>query len=210
MSAPAPDLPELGPCTRLILVRHTEPDEAARGLCYGSTDVALSAAGRAHALELAARLAPLSIDAVLASPRRRTVATAEPIAGRHGLCVELVGDLREMDFGALEGRRYDDIAATMPELWHRWMTSPTEVRFPDGESYGDLRTRATAAMDAALGAYRSRTVLAVTHGGVVRALLASTLGMPDAHLFRLDQRYGALTVIDWYDDGTPVVRLVNG
>jgi ribonuclease H / adenosylcobalamin/alpha-ribazole phosphatase len=116
-------------------------------------------------------------------------------------------DLREIDFGDLEGRSYDEIAATDPELYRAWMDRPTTVRFPGGESFAELKVRALEALRRIRAAHESAVV--VTHGGVLRAGLAAWLGMPDEAIFRLDQRYGGVTIVDWLD-GVPLVRLMNG
>jgi alpha-ribazole phosphatase/probable phosphoglycerate mutase len=190
----------------LVLLRHAEPEEEAHGRCYGTLDVGLSSAGHEHARRLADELADLTLDAVYASPRRRALDTAAPIAASHGLRPAADERLRELDFGELEGRTYDDIAASLPELYSAWMKAPTTVRFPGGESYADLRERAVAACDEIRR--RHAHALVVTHGGVVRAVLAASLGMPAEAIFRLDQSYGGLSIVEWIDE-TPVVRLVN-
>ncbi|MEO6700101.1 MAG: alpha-ribazole phosphatase [Jatrophihabitantaceae bacterium] len=200
--------PARGSATRLILVRHTEPAEQADGLCYGSLDVPLSESGRAHAERLALRLADQDASLVLSSPRARALDTAAPIARQHELPVTWVDALRELDFGELEGRTYQEIEASLPDLWAAWMTRPTEVRFPGGESYRDLRARVSQAIDDVRRSRPGQTIIVVAHGGVTRAALAATLGMPDHNIFRLDQRYGAINIIDWFDD-TPVVRAIN-
>jgi alpha-ribazole phosphatase len=192
--------------TRLALVRHAEPEESAHGRCYGSLDVGLSHAGREHAARLALELAGLDYDAVVASPRTRARETAEPIARARGLEVTVVGDLREIDFGSFEGRTYAEIEQSEPELFRAWMESPTSVRFPGGESYGDLRIRALQALDAVRRAYESAVV--VTHGGVVRAGVAGWLELPDHAIFRLDQSYCGVTIVEWVEE-TPIVRLLN-
>jgi alpha-ribazole phosphatase len=192
--------------SRIVLLRHAEPEEDAHGRCYGTLDVGLSPEGHAHAVRLAAELAAPPLDAVYTSPRRRAVDTAVPIASAHGLEPIVDERLRELDFGELEGRTYDEIAESRPELYDAWMTAPTSVRFPGGESYVDLRERAVAACDE----IRSRHVaaLVVTHGGVVRAALAEWLAMPAEAIFRLDQSYGGCTIVDWFED-VPLVRVVN-
>lgn len=203
------NLPEQGSATRLVLVRHTEPIEEARGRCYGRSDIGLSRAGREHASKLGSRLSRLPIAAVFASPRRRALDTAAPIAARHDLAVETVAGLRELDFGEIEGKTYDEIERTRPDLWRRWMSEPTAVRFPGGEGYPDLRDRVVAATDDLRRLHDSRACVVVSHGGVIRAVLSAALGLPDAKLFYFDQSYGAINVIDWFDD-TPIIRLVNG
>jgi alpha-ribazole phosphatase len=193
--------------SRLLLLRHAEPSEDARGRCYGSLDVGLSAAGRAHARELAERLRRLEFAAVYTSPRLRARETAAPIAAARGLEAVTDDGLRELDFGELEGRTYDEIAASDPELYRAWMETPTSVRFPGGESFADLKERAVAALDRIRA--RHDAALVVTHGGVLRAGVAAWLGMPDAAIFRLDERYCGLTIVDWLEDA-PLVRLLNG
>ena len=188
--------------SRLILIRHAEPVEDARGLCYGSLDFGLSPAGRDHALSIATALEPVDYEAVYASPRRRAQETAKPLGD-----VIVDDDLREIDFGDFEGRRYEEIEETEPELYRAWMKSPTTVRFPNGESYADVRLRALAAFTRIRAAHACAVV--VTHGGVIRAGLAEWLGMPGEMIFRLDQSYGGVTVVDWLE-GVPLVRVLNG
>jgi alpha-ribazole phosphatase len=192
--------------SRLVLVRHAEPAADARGRCYGSLDVGLSPAGRAQAERLAADLADLALDAVYASPRRRALDTAAPVAAARGLVPAVDDRLRELDFGELEGRRYAEIERSEPELYRAWMETPTEVRFPGGESYDDLRRRAVAACEQIRRGHGC--ALVVTHGGVVRAALAAWLEIPAAAIFRLDQSYCGVTIVDWLEE-TPVVRILN-
>ena len=192
--------------SRLILVRHCEPKEA-RGLCYGSLDIGLSAAGHEHADHLAARLAEHPYDAVYASPRSRALDTAAPIAALRALEPVVEDDLREIDFGELEGRSYDEIAAAEPDLYRAWMETPTRVQFPGGESFADVKRRALLAYERILA--RHECAVVVTHGGVVRAGVAAWLGMPDEAIFRLAQEYGGVTIVDWLG-AAPLVRLMNG
>jgi broad specificity phosphatase PhoE len=64
--------------TRLILIRHCEPEASARGRCYGSLDFGLSPDGRAAAVALGEALASVQVDSVVSSPRLRAIQTAEP------------------------------------------------------------------------------------------------------------------------------------
>jgi alpha-ribazole phosphatase len=189
--------------SRLVLVRHAEPEEDARGRCYGSLDIGLSARGREQAAALPRKLSGEPLEAVYVSPRIRTRETAAPLG------VPVVEDARlcELDFGAFEGRTYDELAAAEPALYERWMTAPTTVRFPDGESYGDLRARATEALDEIRARHACAAV--VSHGGVIRAALATWLELPDHAIFRLAQDYCGVTIVDWLGD-EPLLRLLNG
>jgi alpha-ribazole phosphatase len=192
--------------SRLVLIRHAEPDESMRGRSYGRLDVPLSPAGGAQAAAVAELLRDARLDAIFASPLRRAIDTAAPLAEARGLTVVTHDGLRELDFGALEGLTFDDIARDRPELYESWMTDPTETQFPDGESFADLSERALAAA-AEIRSEHERAAI-VAHGGVIRAILVDALQMPPRAIFRLDQPYGAISVVDWID-ATAVVRTLN-
>jgi alpha-ribazole phosphatase len=193
---------------RLVLVRHAEVEESARGRCYGTLDVGLSEAGRAQAATLARALSGEPLEAVVSSPRVRALETAAPIARPHGVEVAIEPGLRELDFGELEGRTYDEIAASLPDVYAQWMTTPTAVRFPGGESYADLRTRALAVVAALRDAHDDATVVAVTHGGVVRAVVSEALGIPQERIFRIAVGPASVSIVEWLD-GEPLVAAVN-
>jgi alpha-ribazole phosphatase len=192
----------------LLLVRHAEVAEDARGRCYGRLEVALSDCGREQCELLAAQLADERVDVVVSSPRVRARETASPIAAAHGLSVTVLDELAEIDFGALEGRTHDEIAATWPELHAEWATSPATVAFPDGETFADLRERVLDAVARLLAAHEGRRVVSVTHAGVVRTVLAEVLDVPLEATFRLAVDPASVTRVEWRA-GIPVVLGVN-
>ena len=193
---------------RLVLVRHAETEASARGRCYGSLDVGLSPVGRSQCAALERALAAEVVSAVVTSPRVRAVETATAIAEPHGVDVRVDEDLQELDFGEVEGRTYDEIAASLPELYAQWMTQPTRVRFPGGESYADLANRAARAVRSLRAELDGRTAVVVTHGGVVRAVLSAVLGIPAERIFRIAVDPASISIIEWVE-GTPVVLAVN-
>lgn len=121
--------------TVLWLLRHPEPEAEAHGRCYGSLDVALSPNGIRQAHAVANALARESLAAIFTSPRQRCTEAARILAVGRECSVEIVGALRELNFGEFEGRSFDEIAATHPELYRQWMEHPTETQFPGGESF---------------------------------------------------------------------------
>ena len=201
-------LPPQGDATRVLLIRHAETDPELRARCYGRLDVPLSAEGRRQAGALAAALADVPLAAVYSSPLTRARDTAAPIAAGRGLEPVVDEALAEIDFGELEGLAYDEIRAARPDAFREWMETPTSVRFPGGESFADLRERVLVAIGGLRERHRGDAVAVVAHGGVVRVVLADALGLADGAVFRLDQAYGGVSVVDWLP-GAPVVRVVN-
>jgi alpha-ribazole phosphatase len=195
----------------LWLIRHPEPEPSARGHCYGSLDVALSPDGvrQAHAIADSLRNEPLT--AIYSSPRQRCTDTARILAAARSCAVETIDALRELDFGAFEGRSYDEIAALFPDPYRQWMERPTETHFPQGESFCQMSARV-------LGALRELqtrhcgdsidSIALITHGGPIRVILADALGMPPANIFRIAQRYGAINRIR-YSGEIPTIEMLN-
>ncbi len=156
---------------RIILVRHGETEWNKDGRYQGHCDVALSDLGREQARSVAERLSREPIAAVYASDLARAYETAQAIAARHGLPVEPVRGLREIDFGHWEGQRKAEIAAAQAELFAAWQENPLATRLPGGESVPEVQTRALAAVAAIAARHPAETAVVVAHGGAICALL---------------------------------------
>jgi broad specificity phosphatase PhoE len=194
--------------TRMVLVRHGQPAEEMRGRCYGRLDVGLSATGQLQAERAARFLAEAPLLRIYVSPRMRALESAAPLAELKGMAVDTEVSFREIDFGLFEGLTYEEAERRYPEVYAEWMAHPTRVRFPQGESYPEMRERVRAAGRMLRTRHAGETFVLVSHGGVNRTLLAEALGMPDANLFRLEQGFGAVNIIDFYGD-EPMVKLMN-
>src|SRR5260370_15027920 len=133
------------PETVLWLLRHPEPEASARGRCYGSLDVALSPEGIRQAPSVADGLEQKTFAAIYTSPRQRCSQAAQILGAGRTCPVEIVAALRELDFGELEGRSYDEIATIYPDLYQQWMERPTETQFPGGEGFPEMYARVIAA-----------------------------------------------------------------
>lgn len=193
--------------TRLILVRHGEPDACVHRRCYGRLDPALSDEGRDQVRRVRHWLAESVADGIYSSPLQRALESATLLAG--GAALVTVDDrLREIDFGICEGLTYKEIKERDPDLFADWMRRPTEVTFPGGETCAAMAVRVREALADVRRARSHETTIVVSHGGVNRIALADALAMPLAAMFRLGQEYGCINIVDYFGD-QPVVRLVN-
>ena len=195
--------------TRLWLIRHGEPEESVRGRCYGDLDAALSMKGSREMEALGQELARVRLDAIYTSPKRRALESARAIARFQECPVRPADALAEIHFGLFEGRSYDEIAAEYPGIYRQWMSDPTAVTFPEGESFQDLQRRVTACVKSLRAQHAGQTIALVTHGGVIRVLIAEALELEPRNIFRIGQDYAALNLITYLGDA-PVVTLVNG
>ncbi len=195
--------------TNLWLIRHGEPANGSRCRCYGSLDVPLSPTGVCQAKAVAQNIPARTLCAIYSSPRIRCLHTAQLIAVHQGCPVTAIGEFSELNFGDFEGRLYDEIAATQPEIYAMWMEHPTDVQFPGGEAFQQMRERVLHAAAKVRHCHAGSSFAIVSHGGVNRIILADALDLAYENIFRIGQRYASISVIRYYDEH-PVVELMNG
>jgi alpha-ribazole phosphatase len=186
--------------TRFWLVRHGEPRAEIRNRCYGRLDAGLSELGRKQLEQVARDLATKDFAAIYSSPRLRARESAEIIALPHQCAVQVHEQFHEIDFGDFEGMSYDEIARRYPVEYQQWMSHPTEVQFPNGESFSTMQRRVLSAAQDLLATHAGETIAVVTHGGVNRILLAQALSLSEVNLFRIGQGYAARNLIQQVDD----------
>ena len=167
---------------RLLLVRHGETDWNLGNRFQGHADPPLNETGRAQARELAAALADRSFDAVYSSPLRRAFETAEIIAAPHGLQPVPDPGLREVDVGEWQGLTREEVERRFPEQYRRWLGFGQG--WDEGETYDEMGRRVVATLLEIARKHDGETVLCVTHGGPIRAALASASGISHAEARR--------------------------
>ena len=191
---------------RVILIRHGDLGEACSGRYIGRTNVPLSEGGKRQAAALAGELRRLNGVHLLCSPLRRTRQTAEIALGAVDVC-DIDPDLREIDFGRWEGTGFTEIAASDPVVVERWAALDEDFTFPDGESLRDFGKR-IGAVAGRIAADPAETVVAFTHGGVIRYLICRFLGLEDRHYLLFDIQPGSLTEIS-VEGGKGVLTRLN-
>jgi len=165
--------------TTLYLVRHGESEANAAGVFAGQTDSPLTPRGREQAEAVAAALADLPIDRVVASDLSRTRDTAAAIAKTHGLTVETHPELREIDVGEAAGKRWDDGTLRPMGLGAEPAQDGFDgfVRWPGGESLEQVLARSLGCLDRLVRAHPGERMVVVGHGGVTRILVSHFLGI---------------------------------
>ena len=200
--------PAQGQPTVTVLLRHGQTPMSVQKRYAGRTDVPLTDVGAEQATAAAKRLAPAGLDAIVTSPLQRTVQTAQAVAAVTGAAVVTDDGFRETDFGAWEGLTFTEVRERWPAEVTAWLADP-EVAPPGGESFTDVNTRVTAALDRVLAAQTGQTVLIVSHVTPIKMLVAAALLAPPPALYRMHLDVAALSEIDWYADGPAVLRSFN-
>jgi broad specificity phosphatase PhoE/ribonuclease HI len=203
--------PSLDAATRLILVRHGETALTAQGRYSGRGDIPLSEQGEAQAMAAGGRVAGISRDvtAIVSSPLRRCVRTAELIAAELGnVPVTVLPELIECDFGDWEALTFAEVRGRWPNELDRWLES-TSVAPPGGESFQTVAKRVRGALETLKSAYPSSTVVVVSHVSPIKLILRDALAASDAFLHRLFLDAAGVSTVDFWPDGGIAVRSVN-
>jgi broad specificity phosphatase PhoE len=171
---------------QLILVRHGETVNNVAGIAQGWGDSRLSERGEQQVAQLAQRLKGFAPDAIYSSPLQRALTTAEAIARATGLEVRIIDELREMNYGRWEGKRFLEVRKTDESSYRRWIDEP-EFPCPDGESHNDVLERVKRAIGVAAhfsvpngddALKRAATHVIVTHGTAIRIAATALLDLP--------------------------------
>ncbi|GAA2722474.1 MSMEG_4193 family putative phosphomutase [Cellulomonas aerilata] len=198
----------------VLLVRHGRTTANASGVLAGrAAGVRLDDVGRAQAVRTAERLAVVPLVAVVSSPLERCRQTSRVVLERQaGSPVSLVDSaLTECDYGQWQGRPLRELA--QEPLWSVVQTQPSAARFPGGESLAAMHARAVAAVrrhDAAVEAQHGAGAVwaAVTHGDIIKAVLADALGMHLDLFQRLNVSPASVSIVR-YGTARPDVVATN-
>ncbi|MER5997500.1 bifunctional RNase H/acid phosphatase [Nonomuraea angiospora] len=196
--------------TSLLLLRHGETALSVERRFSGRGDAELTANGLAQAAAAAERLSrePYRLDVIVSSPLKRARQTAEAVARRTGLDVEVDEDLRELDFGDWEGHTFTEVQRRWPAELSTWLADP-ETAPPGGESFATVARRVQAAGERLVERYEGKTVLAVSHVTPIKMLLRLALMAPLESLYRMHLDVACLSLIEYYADGPAVVKSFN-
>jgi alpha-ribazole phosphatase len=195
--------------TRLYLVRHGQVADGHTHRYHGNNDIGLSPQGVRQLEDLAAQLASVPLAGIYASDLIRALKGAEIISRGRSLSPQAIPEFREVHFGEWEGLSFTEIAERYPAELQARFRDLTTFRIPGGESLTDVRHRALPKLDELIRQHTEQAFILVAHAGVNRVILSEALGLSLDHLFRLDQNYGCLNIIDYFPD-MAVVRLING
>jgi broad specificity phosphatase PhoE len=190
--------------TTILLARHGETDWNRDGRFQGHADPPLNRMGRAQAVDLSVTLMAEELAAIYSSPLRRALETAEVVAASHGLEAVPVDALCEVDVGSWSGLTRAEVEERFPAQFARWL----EYRegWEDGESYDQMGRRVVAALLELAGAHVGERILAVTHGGPIRAAFASAGRTTHAEARRLGPTIGNAFLVSFTVDGGTLRR----
>jgi len=197
--------------TTVFLIRHGEtpltPLKKFSG--DGPLNPQLTEVGLAQAELVAAAVAKLDPEIILASPLNRTKQTAAALARATGLAVNYDDAWLECSFGIWDGLSIDEVKEKYPVDYHSWLCS-TGFAPPQGESYDALAVRIDEALEQIVAMYPGQRVAVITHNGAVKTAAKLAIGAPADSIFHIDISPCSITTISiWPSDGLRALRSLN-
>ena len=168
----------------ILMIRHAAHSDLGTVLSGRRPGLPLTGEGAMQAARLARRLGHETLAMVQSSPVCRACETAQAVAAAAHVAVETVAALDEIDFGEWTGRTFADLAAD--PRWGEWNSHRATAIPPGGESMAAVQDRAWDHVMRAAHAAPGRTIAMVSHGDVIRAVIARVLGLSLDHIHRFD------------------------
>ena len=190
----------------LLLVRHGSTDATKERLVGRTPDVHLNPDGLGQAGSVVERLAGVPVAAIYSSPLERALETAAPLAADRGLKIKVDAGILEVDYGGWTNQPFKSLRRT--DLWKRVQQRPADARFPGGEAMREVQVRAVAAVERMAIAHPAETVVAVSHGDVIKAIVAHLLGQHLDMFQRLHVTTGSISAIA-AGPGPPAIFCLN-
>ncbi len=202
--------------TTFYLIRHGETEGGEVKRYKGTIDVPLSEKGVKQierVTEYLFRIAShesggTNLKAIYSSNLSRAIKSAEIIAKPHFLEPVIIPELRERNFGLWEGMSFDEIKEKYPKEFDAWVRNPFKFSPVGGESTLEVRERVIKVIDEIIGNHNGKHIAIIAHGGVNRIILCHFLGIPLENIFRIEQDYGCMNIIEFWE-GYPVIKLLN-
>jgi probable phosphomutase (TIGR03848 family) len=194
--------------TTFLLIRHALCDPIGRSISGRQPGIHLNDEGKRQAEQLADRLAGLPLSGLYSSPLERAQETAEAVAARHRLKVQTLDGLQEIDFGSWTGKTLAELDP-LPD-WRAFNSFRSGTRIPGGENMAEVLSRVLRELDRLRQQHPAPGALVgvVSHGDVLRVLLAHALGVSLDLMQRLELSPASVSIIAVEDYG-PRVLLVN-
>ncbi len=200
-----------GAPTTLVLLRHGVTAATERKVFSGSgaNDPELTENGREQARRAARWLETHGgIDAIVASPMRRTRETAVAAAEVLGLDVEIDEGFIETSFGEWEGFTFAEIQERWGDELTAWLGS-SAIAPPGGETFDAVYQRVNVAHERLMSAYAGKTVLVVSHVTPIKMLVRLALDAPMNVIYKMELSPASITTITWWPDGPASLRNFN-
>ncbi len=192
----------------IYLIRHGQTDWNREKIFRGLADRPLSEHGKREAQAVARFLAKERIQFIYASPLKRAIETAEPLARDKGRNVEVLKGVIDLDFGEWSGMPMKEVRDRYPEIFENFMKRPEKAVFPAGETLDQAQQRAMAAIREVAERHPEETIAVVTHRVICKVVLLGILGLGVSQFWKISQDTACINLFEYRPERV-VIRYIN-
>lgn len=194
---------------KIYLLRHGETIHSQRGTYCGALDPELTPEGGLMAQAFADVYQAIPWTAIYVSPMKRTIATAQPLCAALGLPMQVREGLREIGYGAWEGREQEDVRLHHEQDYLRWLAEPAWNPPTEGETAVQVASRALPVITEIESKIKSGNVLVVSHKATIRIILCSLMGIDiGRYRDRIDTPAASLSIVK-FDIHGPMLEVLG-
>lgn len=193
----------------IYFVRHGQTTLSAENMFCGSSNPGLTQAGKEMAEALADYYQDVKWEAIYASPMKRTIATAMPLARRVGKKIRTESGLREIDYGKWEKQRIDQVHKRWPEDHIKWLADPGWNAPTGGETANQVADRAMIVVNKIRRRHKDGNVMVISHKATIRIILCYFLGVDLGRFrYRLNASVSSVSIVEFGPHG-PLLKVLG-
>ncbi|MCX7769876.1 MAG: histidine phosphatase family protein [Proteobacteria bacterium] len=193
----------------LFMIRHGRLINSHEGVLNGQNDTPLSEIGFEETIAWKDMLQEVGIDLILSSDLSRTFLPASKYREILKCPHMAFEELREINAGKWELKRVSDLLVSQKEAFLKRAQDPVRIPFPEGENLLQLKKRAKKLIDGFLKDKKWNKILYIGHGGVIKVLILTYLGISLKSFFKFEIDYGSLTILRFFEDGNVTLKVLN-
>ena len=194
---------------KIYLLRHGETSYSQNGTYCGSIDPGLTVEGSQMAQAFANTYKCLSWVQVFVSPQQRAISTAQPLCDVINLPMQIKNGLREINYGAWEGRTQEDVQLHHGEEYIRWLTEPAWNPPTNGETAIQVTNRSLPIITDIESSYKTGNVLVVSHKATIRIIICNLMGIDvGRYRDRINVPAGSVSVVK-FDSHGPILEILG-
>ncbi|RBP45595.1 histidine phosphatase family protein [Garciella nitratireducens] len=193
--------------SRLYLIRHGETIWNRERKTQGIKNVSLSETGKLQAKYLAKRLKKENIDFIYSSDLSRAYKTAEIVGNHIGKSVQILPEIREMNFGDWEGLTLNEIDKKFHDIYNQWNHTPHLAKIPGGETLIQVQERAIKVVNRIIKKNPNKNIVMISHGTTIKTIIFYLLDIDLSYYKKIKQDNTAINIIDFKKEYNVLVKL---
>lgn len=194
---------------KLYLIRHGETEWNTQNRYQGSTDISLNSVGEAQARAIANRMKNDEVDRIYSSDLSRAYETARYIAKAKNLNVQVIPQLKEINFGEWEGYTIPELEKIYGDEYKRFFLEPHLYPFPGEGSMKAVQMRVKKALEIIISNNPDGKVMVVSHGGIIKILIMTLMKMDLSFYKSFWLGNASLSILDQKETNSWVLSLLN-